>query len=547
MGADNVDIFKKIVFGLPPLRIQILAMVLLSFVYSALVYLAFTVFAPIQLFPLMVPIAALSIFVLPSISAGEIFYRLFSGYPRSWSYFLALVNQAILFVYGIILSGSDNLANAWSVIWITFITIYLVNILVLIMSVGIENYKRILIVSLTQPLMLVTVFHLVIGQALQITTIEYIFSFGSLFTAAIFLVVLLFIVDYLIKSNTDVSAFQLTSGLLQNNRKSLGLGVESEPDVQTLKIEGEQTLRMAAPWVHPGPLGGFGGGQLSSNMIESLNQEDQGFFMHVPCTHQEDLSNPKDSEKLIQAVSEPEMHGKASKMIHREYENIEFYGRRINGKKLVYMRAEGIDDYDVGVFMGDMDKDEVLLVDLHNHDIHEGPEKEVQYGTQEADKLKKSFKMFLNELEDLELHNYRSGFEVSYSDHSLMAIVEEVDDQQVLFMGSDTNGVTEDLRGLRDKYSTQYEFVLLFSTDTHASVYDLANMQSSDTDEVESLIDQAAGNVDDKRIGFSSKKSEPVSLLKNDYNGLVFSINILIRLVVIALLFFYLLLVFWLF
>lgn len=547
MGADNVDIFKKIVFGLPSLRIQIVAMLILSFVYSALIYVAFNVFAPIQLFPMMIPIAAISLFIIPSFSAGELFYRIFSDYPRHWSYFLALVNQALLFVYGIILSGANNAANAWSIIWITFITLYLVNILVLIMSVGIEHYKRILAVSLTQPLILVAGFHLVIGQALQISTIEYFFSFGSLFTAAVFLVTLLFIVDYLIKSNTDVSAFELTSGLLQNDRESLDLGVEARPDVQTLKIEGKETIRLAAPWVHPGPLGGFGGGQLSSNMIDSLNKEGKGFFMHVPCTHQEDLSDPDDSEKLLEAVTNPEMHEKASKMIYREYEGIEFYGRRVNGKKIVFMRAEGIDDYDVGVFMGDKDKGEVLLVDLHNHDIHEGPEKEVQYGTQEADRLKNSFDAFLEELEDLELYDYRAGFDVSCSEHALMAMVEEVGDQKILYMGTDTNGVTEDLRELRDKYSAEYDYVLLFSTDTHASVYDLANMKSSDTGEMRSLIEKADSTVDSKSIGFESRKSDPVRLLKNDYNGLVFSINILIRLVVIALLFFYLLLVLWLF
>jgi putative membrane protein len=547
MGADNVDIFKKIVFGLPSLRIQIAAMILLSFVYSASIYLAFNVFAPISLFPMIVPIAAVFLFILPFISAGELFYRLFPDYPRHWSYFLALVNQAILFVYGMILSGANNAANAWSIIWITFITIYLVNILVLIMSVGIEHYKRILGVSLTQPLILVTVFHLVIGQVLEISTVEYFFSFGSLFTAALFLIVLLFIVDYLIKSNTDVSAFQLTSGLLQNDRESLDLGVEAQPDVQTLKIEGEETLRMAAPWVHPGPLGGFGGGQLSSNLIKNLNEGDKGFFMHVPCTHKEDLSDPDDSEKLLDAVSEPEMHEKASKMIYRDYDGIEFYGRRINGKKIVFMRSDGIDDYDVGIFMGDEDKEDVLLVDLHNHDIHEGPEKEVQYGTQEAEKLKNSFDSFLKELEDLDLHKYRSGFDVSCSDPALMALVEEVGGQRVLFIGTDTNGVTEDLRDLREKYREEYDFALLFSTDTHASVYDLANMKSSDTEEVEALIEKADQTVADKRIGFTSKKSEPVHLLKNDYNGLIFSINILIRLVIIALLFFYLLLIFWLF
>jgi putative membrane protein len=547
LGADNVDIFKKIVFSLPSLRVQLAAIFVLSFLYSGLVYIAFSVFAPLQSYPVLIPLTAVFIFMIPFLAAGEIFYRTFSEYPRHWSYFLSLVNQLILFVYAMILSGADNLSNAWSIIWITFITLYLVNILVLIMSVGIEKYKRILAVSLTQPVMLVALFHLVIGQFIEISTIEYFFNFGSLFTAAAFLIVLLLIVDYLIKSNADVSAFKLTSGLLQDDRESLNLGFEAQPDVQTLRIEGKDSLTLAAPWTHPGPLGGFGGGELSSNVIENLNSKGKGFFLHVPCTHKEDLADPEDSEKLINAVKEPETHDEVSKMIYRNYEEVCFYGRVVNGKKIVFMQAEGVDDYDVGIFMEDKNKDEVLLVDLHNHDIHEGPEKEIQYGTKEADDLKQSFDAFLNELEGLDLYPYRAGFDVSCSDHSMMALVEEVDDQRVLIIGSDTNGVTEDLRRFRSQKREEYDFVLLFSTDTHASVYDLANMKHSDIESMQKLVKNAEGRVEDADIGFTSQKSESVQLLKNDYNGLIFSINILIRLVVIALLFFYLLLIMWLF
>ena len=134
------------------------------------------------------------------------------------------------------------------------------------------------------------------------------FAFASLLIAAGFLVLVLVVVDYLIKSNTDVSAFALTSGLLRNDRESLDLGVEARPAVETFAVDNGSRLTVAAPWVHPGPLGGFGGGQLSGNLIDALNgggagdaderaevaadgateaasEGDAGFFFHVPCTH----------------------------------------------------------------------------------------------------------------------------------------------------------------------------------------------------------------------------------------------------------------------
>lgn len=547
MGADNVDIFKRIVFSLPALKYQIVAMILFSPIYAGFSYLAFDIFAPLNLYPLLIPMTSFLMFFLPSVVAAELFYHVLPDYPRNWSYFLSLTNQLILFIYTLILSGANNVGNAWSVVWLAIITICLVNILVLIMSIGIEWVKRIIPLSFTQPVTLLLVFHFFLGRSLDISTVSYVFNFAALIIAALFLIILLKIVDYLIGSNTEVSAFELTSGLLKNEREALDLGFEARPDVQTLAIDNGEELSLAAPWVHPGPLGGFGGGELSNRVIRNLNQEDKGFFFHVPCTHKEDLADPQDAEKVIDAVQEPEKTGKASELVSRDYDGVSFHGRRLGDQKVVYMSAEGIDDYDVGIFMSDIDRDDVLLVDLHNHDIHEGPEKEIQYGTVEAEKLKSAFDDFLEVLDDLQLHDYQAGFEVKQCEHSLMALVEEVNGQETLVFGVDTNGVTEDLRDLRESYRDDFDEVLLFSTDTHASVYDLANMSSSNVPYMKEAVDFARENLGDAEAGFSNTKTESLRLLKLEYNGLVFSINILIRLVVIALVFFYLLLVLWVF
>jgi putative membrane protein len=50
------------------------------------------------------------------------------------------------------------------------------------------------------------------------------------------------------------------------------------------------------------------------------------------------------------------------------------------------------------VFLRDVDKDDVLLVDLHRHDIQRGPDKEIQYGTAEAETLKRHFDDFRGRL-----------------------------------------------------------------------------------------------------------------------------------------------------
>ena len=546
MGSDNIDIFKKIIFSLPQLKYQVTGMFALGIIYTAASFLAFEAFSPLTISLGMLPVFYLLIFIFPSLFGAEIFHRVLKFYPRRWSYFLSLVTQLSLFLYLMVLSGANNAVNAWNIAWLLLITVYLINFLVLAMSVGLEYVKKISVISLTQPTVLSMVFYFFVARSLDISTYNYVFSFASFLAAVGFLLGILLTVNYLIRSNTDVSAFRLTSGLLQNRREALDLGFDSRPLVQTLKIDNGEESTFLAPWVHPGPLAGFGGGKMSERIISELNQEGKGFFMHVPCTHKEDLADPEDADKLLEAESEPGFSEKASKMIHRDYENVEFYGRKIGDKKIVFMEADGIDDYDVGVFTEDVDRDDVLLVDLHNHDIHEGPEKEVQYGTVEASKLRESFEDFLKELEKYELDDYQAGFNIS-DEGDIAALTEKVGGQKTVLIGSDTNGITEDLRDISKELESEYDFSLIFSTDTHASIHEMAKLEETDTKKVEQIVEASKKDLAPAKIGLSSMESEPVSLLKYDYNGLVSSVNILIRLVIISLFVFYFLLVLWIF
>ncbi|ELZ44796.1 membrane protein-like protein [Halorubrum californiense DSM 19288] len=569
MGADNVDAFQRFVFSVPRLRIQAAALVLLSAVYGSATVAALTLFTPLAPDPSRIVPVAVLIFFVPFVVAAELFPRVLDGYPRSWSYFLALTAQFVLFVYALVLSGADNVGNAWSIIWLSFITLYLINILVLVVSTGIDRSDRILLASLAEPALLIAAFYALGGSDFGFSTYRHVFAFASLLIAAGFLVLVLVVVDYLIRSNTDVSAFALTSGLLRNDRESLDLGVEARPSVETFAVDNGDRLTVAAPWVHPGPLGGFGGGQLSGNLIDALNGDgggtadggvetpadgSTGFFFHVPCTHKEDLSNPADAERILDAVAAPDLTDRASRLVtesygEREgYADVRFHGRRIGDKEVIVLHGEGIDDYDTGVFMRDVDHDEVLLIDQHRHDIQNGPDVEIQYGSAEADRLKRAFDDFRDRLADAPLvDDYAAGFEVSRTGQDALAMVESVDGQEVLWIGVDTNGLTPDVRATADAYRDEFDAVIPFSTDTHASIHELANMRESDTDAIERAVDRAVDDVAPATVGFESRRTEPVKLLKNDYNGLVFSVNILIRLTLISLVTLYALLILWLF
>ncbi|GAB3670542.1 DUF2070 family protein [Halopiger thermotolerans] len=547
MGADNVDIFKHIVFRLPSLRAQIAALVVLSPIYAAFTYAALNEFAPVELQPWIIPVGALVIFLGPFVVAAELFYHALPDYPRHWSYFLSLTTQLFLFIYALILSGADTGTNAWRIIWLALITVSLTNVLVLTVSVGPERLRRIVPLSLVQPLLLIGVFQFFIGRNVGISEASILVNFGVLLVVVAVLVAFLKLFDYLIGSNANVSAFELTSGLLKGERSALDLGYPARPDVQTLTIDNGRSLTLAAPWVHPGPLGGFGGGELSSEVIDRLNDAGTGFFLHVPCTHKEDLADPADVSKIVDAVGDPETASEASRLHAAEYDDLQFYGRTIDGKKIVFFEADGIDDYHPGVFMRDVSKDDVLLVDMHNHHIHAELDREIQYGTEDAARLKRCFDDFLERLEGAETYPYRAGFAVDCDEHPLMALVEEVDGQRTLIFGVDTNGVTDDLRAQRDRFEREFDEAILFSTDTHASVHDLANMDGFDTETVANTVERAVDGVSDARIGLTNEQTDRLRLLKLDYSGLVFSVNILIRLAIISLAAFYAFLVLWVF
>jgi len=70
------------------------------------------------------------------------------------------------------------------------------------------------------------------------------------------------------------STLQLSSGILGKKAETLDLGYPTRPDVQTLKFENQTgEIDISIPWVHSGPMAGLGGGRLSTDVIEDLNQK----------------------------------------------------------------------------------------------------------------------------------------------------------------------------------------------------------------------------------------------------------------------------------
>lgn len=545
---DNVESFEWIIFRIPNAKTSLTAIALLSFLYSSLMYIGFSKFTSIPVEANIILYLAVLLFAVPALVAGEALYLFLPDYPRHWGYFLVAANQFFTFIFGMILTGANSSVNAWRVVWLGLITLFLITTLVLTLTLGAKYIKRIILVSLIQPLLVLLVGNYYLSPFLQFRWWDYASNIGVLLFAGLILVLLLHIIQYLVGSNvSNVSAFNLTAGLLQKKQQALDLGYESNPEVHTLQIENEGgKASIGIPWVHPGPLGAFGGGELSTTIIERLNNSVKGFFMHVPSNHEADMADPEDAEKLINQIKRPEMYGTASKLIEKSGEMGTLYGRRFNGKKIIFMDLPEYDDYEMSVVKDCVDLETTTVVDLHNH-IDEETSKVVWSETAEAEKLREFLQEFISELESEELHEYEAGFETDISgDIPVFTWVEEVGDQRTLIYGIEGNGSTERLKELNDELRDAFDKAVFFTTDTHASIHEMAKGSHVDEEVLRDTISQAEKNVSSAGIGLGMGKAQGVKLLQSDYQGLIYSINIMIRLLPLTLVSMYILLVLWL-
>lgn len=548
--TDNLDVFEKIIFRIPSFRKTLSGIVILGAVYSLLAWFSVEIFASLSFSPLQVFSIGFAVFILPSILSGELLHCFLPDYPRKWGYFLAASNQLILFVFALILSGANNLSNAWSIFWIALVTVYLSNLLVLLLTLGRSKLSRIGVLSTVQPLSVFGVFYVLVGSLLDIPTAIYLQNFGFVLVAGVTLLISFIIFEYLLKANvSNISALNLISGLLQKRQEELDLGYPTKVDVQTLKIQNDASdVDLAVPWVHPGPLEGFGGGELTTRIIEGLNKGGrEGFFFHVPSTHKSDPASPDSADKILEAIEKPETSSNASKLVQKDYEGLKLYGRRVGDKKIVYIDPRefgGFDDYELSIFREVIDPKEVVLVDLHNHP-KDADTRAMWYNTETASFLRESLKDFLSELETQELKQYEAGISVDVGDTSNLALVEEVGDQRTLLFGIEGNDLGAELADLEKEYSDGFDKVLVFTTDTHRSIHELSNDKQVQKQTIRENVEKANETVSEAKLGFSSAKTSNMRLLQEDYHSLIFSINILIRLIPLTLMLFYLALIIW--
>jgi len=144
MGSDNnIDIWKKVIFNLPSTRKDSHRNSCLRTSLQRTSLSRFRFFTPLSLPGSTILFIAIFLFILPTAASAELLHRFIPDYPRKWGYFLAFCNQNILFAYSMILTGANNFLNAWNILWLAIITVYLSNFFFLLMlTIGYDHLKK---------------------------------------------------------------------------------------------------------------------------------------------------------------------------------------------------------------------------------------------------------------------------------------------------------------------------------------------------------------------------------------------------------------------
>jgi putative membrane protein len=549
-GGYNLQIFERLVKDIPDSRTLYGLIVFLGFIYGSILTILLD-----QRISWQVGSGSLSelllisvlILILPAVVSAEVYYRTLNYMQRNWALTISFIGETVFFVFMLVMRATSDVARAWEVYWAGVLTVFVISYTILVASARNSGFKRLGLFTLTHPFLLLFPMAL-IWQFEPFTGIDYITHFAVLVITGLILIALVILHEYLMRVNIqDINGFDLSADLVQRNEEDIEAGYPARPEVYNLEIENEDgVFSIGAPWVHPGPLGGFGGATLSKKIIDGKNVNDrQGFFLHMPTTHQSDPVSSSSINKINDAMKEAEKTGKASKLLKKEYEHLTLRGRKIGEKKIVFVETDKYDDYEKAIFSDAVEEENVLIIDQHNHREHE--DLEVMHATSvAAEETRESLKDFLAELENVDTHDYSAGYAADPDEKAVMALVEEVDGERTLTVGSDENGPCENLLDMQEEYSEEFDEVNVFTTDTHKDLKDLARKEEIPKEKLREVIEDALENLGPAKIGFSISRTEEINLLHRDYYSITHSANIISRLFLLSIIIFYISLMIWL-
>ncbi len=533
--AYNLEAFERFVIAVPPTHRVVALIGGLSFVAALL---STGVLAVTGEGTLLTGLILFGTFAGGALVGAESTRLLVPSYPRNWAYFLG----GICLVLAGVLVPVALLVDSTTTIWFALGTAFLFSFQTLIISDGFPRFPLQATASAVQPTIIFAGLTLTPVLTLSTAQLPYVAVVVGVGAA---LVLVSWFVGWLLRANvSEVGALEITAHLVQRKELHLGMGEEIDVPVQTFAVETTAgKTAVVAPWIHPGILEGVGGGRLTTNLLNALTDAGKrAFFWHIPSTHLSDSADPRVHEPVLDAVTDPETVDEASQLISRTYGKTTFHGRRYGEKRVIFFESEEYADIEVDIFGEIIDSEETLVVDRHAR-VEESGRFQVHQESPHAEVLREYLRRFIAELDEQPLAPYRAGDALSIASDgiSLYALVEEVDGQRTVCLTADQNERPYALAAVEAELGDEYDEFLIFTTDTHASVYANRFDPQADTERMQALIEEATDRIGPASVGLAAEDAT-ATLLRKDYHRLIFSLNILARVYIVSLAGLYLLL-----
>lgn len=463
-------------------------------------------------------LSGFSFFVFPALFYGFFLDFCFDRSEPRRTFLMSLVNMVFLFCGLVFLGVFENFF------------LFLVGIIFSINVIGFAGINsRIGVLALVVPLVYFgSVFSILHFSTVFIFSV---FQIGAFLGLGVGSLLLVYFVEFFFRTIVPVSAVELFSNFLNRERMSLNFGIETDVLVQGLFFESDgERFVVCVPRLHPGPLRGVGGGSLSSDLIDGLNDECEegvsGYFWHVPSSHQVNPSDPGISDDVLDECfsKDPEYYDKCTKILETDDSQIKIYGQRFGDNYIIFLNIKEADDFKNTIFKKIREETgkKITFVDMHQLQ----PQKQGGLiSSQEplAGKIQQETLDLLEKLEQAEEYEIKTGVEIS-EDRKNMALVEEVGDEKYLILGMNRNGLPDPLREELKMFESDFDKVLSLTTDSHKTTEFLDEYDENDSPSQE-LVKMAEKNLEPVKIGLVESWLENVKVLGKDAYNFATAIN----------------------
>lgn len=524
-AAYNLGVYENLVFSVPPTG-RLRRVLLGGGVLSGLLTVAL---AEVGGLMAASPTTALVV-CLGFVGGGTVTAlttQLFPDFPANWGYLIGLVAMALSFGF-LVLDVLIGPTAGWGVTVLGSAFVLLTVMAVLVLTAGTDQVLSLTAASVPMPLVMLGL-PAAGSRYLGLPAVDLPVAVAISGTVALGLALSVYVHERLIDANVDyIDGSRLTSTLLTGRREDIAAGYPHEPHVHTLRIEtGSSRHTLVSPWVHPGPIANFGGGAVADSVINRLNEDGSGFYLKAPSTHEDDCAETAIADSVVSAVTSPETNDEASELLHRTYNDISFHGRRYGDSRVVFMEPSDFGDCPTSVIEEVIDPSDTLVVDRHAYEP--GGDGGIRFGSVAAHSIQAALRRFLADLDRAPLYPYRAGMAVDTEGKQICALVEEVNDQRTVVFGSNENEVSDTLRDLEAEMAAEHDAAIVFSTDAHHDIHDLAVRRQVDRARARAVIDEAAGSIGSARAGLGVTRAEETRLLGREYYALQYTINYVLR------------------